>query len=121
MRLLGLLGSAHGFDVPLPDTAGQALAHAFGRSVAATGIDLLDADALDRGALIPHTLSGYATDVVDGDRGELAPTAQPVVAAPSGWGYGTPLYTESGAWGTVACSARAATSSPPTSSPPSPP
>lgn len=66
------------------------------------------AAALDRGALIPRTLSGYATDVVDGDRGELAPTVQPVVAAPSGWGYGTPLYTESGAWGTVACSARAA-------------
>lgn len=51
MRLLGLLGSAHGFDVPRPGTPGQALAHAFGRSVAATGIDLLDADALDRGAL----------------------------------------------------------------------
>lgn len=70
------------------------------------------AATLGHGALIPRTLSGYATDVVDGGRGELAPPVQPAFTAPSGWGYGTPLYTESGAWGTVACSARAADGKP---------
>ena len=66
------------------------------------------ASVLGRDALIPRTLSGYATDVIDGGRGELAAPAQPAFTAPSGWGYGTPLYTQSGAWGTVACSARGA-------------
>ncbi|WP_434420193.1 hypothetical protein [Nannocystis pusilla] len=47
MRLLGLLGSAVGFDVPLPGTLGANLAHAFGRSLSATNVHLLDAEALD--------------------------------------------------------------------------
>jgi hypothetical protein len=64
--------------------------------------------ALSHSALIPRTLAGYPTDVLDSGRGELAPARQPVFTAPTGWGYGTPLYTESGAWGTVACAAHAA-------------
>ncbi len=47
MRQFGLLGSAVGFDVPLPGTLGSNLAHAFGRSLAATNVNLLAADALD--------------------------------------------------------------------------
>lgn len=48
MRQFGLLGSAAGFDVPLPGTLGSNLAHAFGRSLSATNVDLLAAEALDR-------------------------------------------------------------------------
>lgn len=62
--------------------------------------------ALSRAAAIPRQIDGYATDVVDGGRGELALPARSTFDSPAGWGYGTPLLTETGAWGTAACSAR---------------
>lgn len=39
MRLLGLLASSEGFDIPLPNSPGNALADAFERSLSSRGID----------------------------------------------------------------------------------
>lgn len=66
--------------------------------------------ALSREEAIPRQIAGYATDVVDSGKGELSmPAAErAAIGSPHGWGYGTPLLTESGAWGTAACTARAA-------------
>ena len=111
------------------DTLHGAAAPSFMRDVLATGVGpkivggtptdalaihfvvkkKLAPSALDHSAAIPRQIAGYATDVVDGTQGELRmPDAhRSTVGSPRGLGYGTPLLTETGAWGTAACAARA--------------
>jgi hypothetical protein len=61
---------------------------------------------LPRAARIPRALDGVPTDVVDCSCRALGgPIEAPVpqLLPPTGCGYGMPLLTESGAWGTAAC------------------
>jgi hypothetical protein len=113
--LSGLRDTLHGPDAP-----------PFMRNVMATGIgpkivagvptdslaihfavcEKLTLAELALSARVPARLAGYDTDVTDGS--ELLPREPPSLQSPSGCGYGTPLLTESGAWGTAACALRTA-------------
>jgi hypothetical protein len=58
---------------------------------------------LTRAQKIPAEFKGFQTDVIDAGSGEFEMGAAPVPASLPAVGYGTPLLTGDGTWGTAAC------------------